>query len=299
MTTTQRKPRPKPITVPESAVRTAEQILAQVEIIAGRVWATCDNCGGTGTYPSSMTPAGMCRFYCWASGKDPISDQGIPKRADDPTYGKRCYGTTAEYVKREQAADRRDYRATVRSNERYAAFEARRTARLASDQPQAVRDLLRAFGWQIAELPDPTTVDPRGAAGPALDLLNRWLGGADLTEKQEAFSAGLVEQEARWLDRLWSDTHSEWIGKIGERVTVRATLERRQRINSSWGQSSLYIFRTDTGACLKTFSSGLSLVHLRDGERTELTGTVKEHSEFRGRRETVLTRATCPQPPRT
>lgn len=87
------------IAVPADRVRTREQILAGQTVKGGYVWQTCDNCGGSGRYPSSMDPPGMCRFYCW-------------RDRTPETYGKRAVDVEA-YVKRAQAADRREYRRQV------------------------------------------------------------------------------------------------------------------------------------------------------------------------------------------
>lgn len=117
------------IKVPADKVRTPEQILADARVIRGYVWVICYNCGGRGTYPSGMTPPGMCRLYCWAKPHtDPIAAAmgAMPphKDRDDPTYGRRPI-PVEKYVKEEQAADRREYRASVR-------FEAERPAREAA-----------------------------------------------------------------------------------------------------------------------------------------------------------------------
>lgn len=99
------------VKVPAEAVRTREQVLAGAVIRGGYVWATCHNCGGTGTYPSSMLPPGMCRLYCWR-GRTP------------ETYGRLPHDVDA-YVARAQRADRAAYRATVRAQEAAQARAAR------------------------------------------------------------------------------------------------------------------------------------------------------------------------------
>jgi hypothetical protein len=99
MTTTS-TPRSPRIAVPAEAVRSREQILAGATLIGGHIWTTCHNCGGSGNYPSSMTPPGMCRLYCW-------------QNRTPETYGKLPVPVDT-YVKRAQANDRREYRAKVR-----------------------------------------------------------------------------------------------------------------------------------------------------------------------------------------
>jgi hypothetical protein len=120
------------ISVPADKVRTREQILAGRTIRQDMngveyVYVTCHNCGGSGTYPSAMIPPGQCRLYCW--------QDRTPE-----TYGK--LPVLAEtYVKREQASDRRAYRAAVKWElEAPARAEA---ARLQAER-QAAEELERA-----------------------------------------------------------------------------------------------------------------------------------------------------------
>lgn len=117
----------KRIQVPESAVRTREQILAAAVVAGGFVWVTCWNCNGTGDYPSSMDPPGKCRLYCW-------------KDRTPQTYG-RLPMLIDNYVKREQAHDRREYRFEVTRPEREAAeaaAAAAEAARLAAQEAERI-----------------------------------------------------------------------------------------------------------------------------------------------------------------
>lgn len=116
---------PKRIEVPESAVRTRDAILSDVTVRGGHAWIPCWNCGGGGTYPSSMIPAGMCRLYCWQ------------QRTPD-TYGKLAREVET-YVKAQQAADRKAYRERVKWEAEAPAREAARIAREAIEAERAAR----------------------------------------------------------------------------------------------------------------------------------------------------------------
>lgn len=107
------------IIYPDGSVRTREQILDGLTIVGGVVWLTCHNCGGSGDYPSSMTPPGRCRLYCW---RDRTSE----------TFGKLPYGVDW-FVKREQAHDRREYRHKL-AWEADAPAREERAARAAAEQ---------------------------------------------------------------------------------------------------------------------------------------------------------------------
>lgn len=130
-----RKPR---IKYPADAIRTREQILAELPkngavLHNGSVWAPCWNCGGSGDYPSSMIPAGRCRLYCWRDKTAELFGK-LSKSID--TYVKQC-----------QAADRADYRAELERPAReataavYRAEQERQEAERQAEQQRAQDDL--------------------------------------------------------------------------------------------------------------------------------------------------------------
>ena len=83
------------------------------------------------------------------------------------------------------------------------------------------------------------------------------------------------------------DIHSEYIGSVGDRVNVDATVERVAGYESDWGYINIYTFVDDKGNYLVWRTSA---AHLEEGERVSLRGTIKEHSEYNHIKETVLTR---------
>lgn len=120
------------IKVPAEKIRTREEILKDVLVFKGLAWVRCNNCGGTGNYPSAMNPPGRCRFLCWAVRKKDVPDciDGgmaalVDKRGTSwaPTFGLLPKNIDA-YVKKAQAADARGYRDAVIAEEDRPAREA-------------------------------------------------------------------------------------------------------------------------------------------------------------------------------
>lgn len=74
----------------------------------------------------------------------------------------------------------------------------------------------------------------------------------------------------------------------GEKVTVDVCLTRVSGFASRFGYTNVYTFE-DKNHNLLVWKTGTCL-DLEVGAHTTLTGTIKEHSEYRDTKQTVLTR---------
>lgn len=83
---------------------------------------------------------------------------------------------------------------------------------------------------------------------------------------------------------------SEWFGEIGERWEMSLTLKAVKYIESAYGCSTLHTFSDDKGNVFKWFASSTDLGDDVDSTFRIAAG-IKAHSEWRGNRETGLTRA--------
>jgi hypothetical protein len=214
------------IPVPADKVRTREQILAGQTVIGGHVWLACDNCGGTGNYPSSMTPPGRCRFYCW--------QDRTPE-----TYGKRPR-LVEDFVKRAQAADRRAYRAQVQ--------------------------------WD-------------------LDAPKREQAAREQAERDEA---ARLERERIERDIAERKAISQHLGTVGERLELDLIVRRVASYQAvpyaSYSRNTVtrYVItlRDVSGNVVVWFSEYPQEL----GTALRLRGTVKEHSEYQGEKQTTIQR---------
>lgn len=88
---------------------------------------------------------------------------------------------------------------------------------------------------------------------------------------------------------------SKHIGEVGERITVQATYEKRAWYETKsfkgWGTDLVYIhtFVTPEGNQL-VWKTSVGNLGIEEGESVQLTATVKEHGEYKGDKQTVLTR---------
>lgn len=84
---------------------------------------------------------------------------------------------------------------------------------------------------------------------------------------------------------------SEFLGVVGQRLRGVSVTLREQRVigSNEWGDRVLVKLSDDAGNLITWITSKGSGHNV--GERLALTATVKDHNEFRGVRETVVTRA--------
>jgi hypothetical protein len=200
------------IKVPADAVRTPEQILEGLTVTHGGkyVWTECHHCGGSGTYPSSMTPPGMCRFYCW--------QDRTPE-----TYGKRAT-PVEKFVKDAQARDRRAYRERIqweldapKREEAAKAEAARQEAIRAEEERMAKADLERKAISQH-----------QGALGERLTVSGRVVMVRSFQKRHFVYSNQMVTQfvtklrDAQGNVFVWfgSDQYEE-----GTQITVKGTVK--------------------------------------------------------------------------
>lgn len=80
---------------------------------------------------------------------------------------------------------------------------------------------------------------------------------------------------------------SEWIGQVGQKLTVTGTVAQVREIDGQYGPTTLVVLKCGNDI-VKWFASGAK--DFRIGQALSLKGTVKSHGEFRGQKETMLTR---------
>ena len=277
----------KRIKVPAEAVRSREEILKDAVIRKTSdgvecVWVTCWNCGGSGNYPSSMTPPGQCRLYCW---------QG----RSAATYGK-LPTDVEKYVKKQQAADRKAYRAPILAKLQ----EEEKSNRAANSDPR-INALADRFGWNLEDLPSSASLpDASKPKYIARDIIGHYLQTGELTEAQwnlvtDKLPSWQDDVDAKAREIAEKKTASEFVGIEGERFrNVDATLEFFKELEpTQWGTSTLYVFRTADSNRLSWFST--SYVRGADVDKlpqnVKLSFTVKKHQVYRDEKQTIITRA--------
>ena len=109
-------------------------------------------------------------------------------------------------------------------------------------------------------------------------------------------AVGAYLREMEWAAKRQADEAAAaqkgpaaFLGQEGEKVGRPAVLQTQRDIDGHYGTTTLYSFLSDDGYAMKWFSS--RNLGLTDGERYQVNGTVKKHEEFRGQKQTAITRA--------
>jgi hypothetical protein len=81
---------------------------------------------------------------------------------------------------------------------------------------------------------------------------------------------------------------STYFGEVGKRYNFTATVAVARYVEGEWGTSTLLVLTDADGHRFKWFASGSKEVDV--GASVAVRGTVKAHAEYKGAKETVLTR---------
>ena len=101
---------------------------------------------------------------------------------------------------------------------------------------------------------------------------------------------GLADLVQSKIDEASADKLSKYVGSVKDRLRdIEVVLEKKITVNTMFGLSNLYTFRMGTDV-LTWFSQ--KNLEIAEGTSVILTGTIKEHKEYRGTKQTVLTRCT-------
>jgi hypothetical protein len=94
---------------------------------------------------------------------------------------------------------------------------------------------------------------------------------------------------------------SEHLGTVGERITIEVEVIGRREFESQYGTKTLVTMHTREGALVKWWASGDDswLPEERSGEFKTITGMVKQHGEYNGRKETTINRPGVPKEKKT
>lgn len=90
-------------------------------------------------------------------------------------------------------------------------------------------------------------------------------------------------------DRENNSKANQWIGNIKDRLKgLQATVKRFNCIDGYYGMTTIVTLETEEGNTLVWFATNNPDVEV--GDQWELDGTVKDHNDYNGTRQTILTR---------
>ena len=139
------------------------------------------------------------------------------------------------------------------------------------------------FGWYLPsniEMPDPL---PVGIEPVKLE----W----DKVCDEDGFGFKDKKEIRKYVDSLIYDPGtSEWVGNIGERITMPFTCVRIMHFSNEYGNSTMFQFETDDGdICMWSTQTSKDI---KENHRYLVAGTIKSHNTYRNQQQTILTRCT-------
>ena len=113
-------------------------------------------------------------------------------------------------------------------------------------------------------------------------------------ERKAKEEAERIEKERVEAQERARKAISQHVGQIGDKIDLDVVLEKRAWFDvpsfRGFGTDTMYVFtlRDQQGNAL-VWKTGVGLVH-ETGTKVHLTGTIKDHNEYDGEKQTVLTR---------
>lgn len=116
-------------------------------------------------------------------------------------------------------------------------------------------------------------------------------------ERKEREEAERIAKEAKEAEEAARKTISNHIGAVGDKLNIKVRFDHtawyERKSFAGYGMETVYIvsFRDESGNLLiwKT-TSPKGCAELEEGDEISLKGTIKEHTEYRDEKQTILTR---------
>ena len=170
------------------------------------------------------------------------------------------------------AKEKRVARNATAAAERRAAYEAERAARAAAFES--------AHAGLIARARAVTDIEAKG--GFIADVIMGGLSGRFISDKALAAVTNAVADLERRA--TWNSAH---LGTVGKRETFTAQVDRVAFFEGAFGLVWIITLRDEAGNAIVSKSTAF---HAERGKTVTFKATIKEHSEFRGEKQTVVQR---------
>lgn len=120
---------------------------------------------------------------------------------------------------------------------------------------------------------------------------------AERKAKEEEQARKQAEREALWAEQKAA---SEFVGSIGDKISIEATFTHEVSYDTQFGTQYIYFFKDEAGNTLAWKTSAMLWINdldengnnifIRKGDRISFTASIKDHSEYKGEKQTMLQR---------
>jgi hypothetical protein len=105
-----------------------------------------------------------------------------------------------------------------------------------------------------------------------------------------------MEREINRRKRFEDDSNSQYVGEVGSRTKLTVTLVYTTSLESQFGVTHLYKFKDENGNVITWFASSIywntiTGMDIAIGDTVVLDAGIKKHEEYKGIKQTMITRA--------
>lgn len=254
---------------------------------------TCDRCGGRGGWE------GWPGFTCYDCGGSGVSDRPTIIKVYTPEHAAKLAAQREARAKKAEAERVAKAIANRGENLRNAGFGQEEIDGVVTwviyrvvGNTFEIKDELKALGCKFK--PQVGWYAPAALEGYECQRLTE---KEVLTENifiewkdKDAISPLLVENVRRV-----EESTSDWVGEIGERIDIHVTIDRAfeseyRFAGGMWGTTTnyMYLMHDEAGNVYKWSTS----CYYQEKDECHFKATVKDHAEYKGIKQTVLTRCT-------
>lgn len=244
---------------------------------------TCDRCGGKGGWEG--WPGFTC-YECGGSGRS----KGETIKVYTPEHEAKL--AAQRQARAEKAQKEREAKAIAERSSKLEALgfgkeeDAYVIYRVVGDT-FSIKDELKALGCRFKP-----SVGWYAAAALDDHECQRMEEKEVLTDNIFIEWKSIDEVKPLWIEniRRFTESTSEWQGEVGGRLELKLHIDRVfESSYVAWGKTSyMYLMSDSEGNKYKWSTSKW----YKEGEDIHIRATVKEHSEYKGEKQTVLTRGT-------
>ena len=162
---------------------------------------------------------------------------------------------------------------------------------------KAVQDAATPADLEKAQLAIDWIINLEGDLNDFLHNVRAVVRMGGIKARTKGYAAALSVAYARAMDEIRERAarpESKHVGVIGERIVFTATIHKIVAMESQFGTTYLSIMSDVDGNDLKWFGSNTLG---EEGDTVTFKGTVKNHDEYKGRAQTIVTRCALYTPP--
>ena len=265
-----------------------------------RIIDTCPRCGGSGIIAARVengriipipVDGGIC-YQCGGSGK--ISD--VVRLYTQKEREALDRATERRHEQAEQEREENKKKMIAEAGEKAAQWRTKNgiseegyTYVITGDS-YSIKDELKIAGWVYSPALKWHSANPAGYENRVLKLDADFLNIEYSAWGDGYFPADLAKRVNEALDALLPPSTSEWLGELGDKIKELPVTLVRYNVCAGFrgGVQNIFTFEDEKGNVLTWFTA--THTDIKVGTKFILEGTIKKLDEYKGTKQTVMTR---------